>query len=80
MIRTRRCTGPDNRRNYSGSKSHGLLFLGITDTRSRTRPGRARLRAPEGAWRILTRLRLHAGHSTTVLRALLVLTNLEIAR
>ncbi|MFJ3308493.1 transposase family protein [Streptomyces sp. NPDC086549] len=31
-------------------------------------------------WRILNKLRLHARHATTLLRALLVLTNLEIAR
>jgi hypothetical protein len=33
-VRTRRRTGSDNRRSHSGRhKSHGLLFLGITDTR-----------------------------------------------
>ncbi|MCF0082175.1 hypothetical protein LZ269_33115 [Streptomyces lomondensis] len=31
-------------------------------------------------WRILTKLRLDARHATTLLRALLVLTNLEITR
>ncbi|MEU9008699.1 transposase family protein [Streptomyces sp. NPDC048479] len=31
-------------------------------------------------WRILTKLRLHARHATTLLRALLILTNPEIAR
>ncbi|MFF4349063.1 transposase family protein [Streptomyces sp. NPDC001530] len=31
-------------------------------------------------WRILTKLRLHVRHATTLLRALLVLTNIEIAR
>jgi hypothetical protein len=48
LIRTRRRTGPDNRRNYSGKhKAHGLLILGITDTRgnlvwvSAARPGRS---------------------------------------
>lgn len=30
-------------------------------------------------WRILTKLRLHVRHATTLLRALLVLTNIEIA-
>ncbi|MGP4009123.1 transposase family protein [Streptomyces sp. 4N124] len=158
LVRTRRRTGPDNRRNYSGKhKSYGLLFLAITDTNGRliwisaARPGRSseittarhneitrqlrddglgaiadlgftgldnapddlvlitgfkaartkpltivkklanKLIAVERAacehafahlknWRILTRLRLDARHATTLLRALLVLTNLEIAR
>ncbi|MBJ6636707.1 transposase family protein [Streptomyces sp. I5] len=31
-------------------------------------------------WRILTKLRLHVRHATTLLRALLVLTNLEVTR
>lgn len=31
-------------------------------------------------WRVLTKLRLKARHATTLLRALLVLTNIEIAR
>ncbi|MFE6156435.1 transposase family protein [Streptomyces sp. NPDC057889] len=31
-------------------------------------------------WRILTKLRLHVRHATTLLRVLLVLTNIEIAR
>ncbi|MGW1917263.1 hypothetical protein ACWCQS_43010 [Streptomyces sp. NPDC002076] len=31
-------------------------------------------------WRILTKLRLHVRHATTLLRALLVLTDIEIAR
>ncbi|MFF4120861.1 transposase family protein [Streptomyces sp. NPDC001714] len=31
-------------------------------------------------WRILTKLRLHVRHATTLLRALLALTNIEIAR
>jgi len=31
-------------------------------------------------WRILTKLRLDVRHATTLLRALLVLTNIEIAR
>ena len=32
LVRTRRRTGKDYRRNYSGKhKAHGLLFLGITD-------------------------------------------------
>lgn len=30
-------------------------------------------------WRILTKLRLHVRHATALLRALLVLTNIEIA-
>ncbi|MER5687990.1 transposase family protein [Streptomyces sp. NPDC002205] len=158
LVRTRRRTGADTRRNYSGKhKSHGLLFLGITDTRGRliwvsaARPGRPsevmtarhnditrRLRetglgaiadlgftgldddpddpviitgfkaartkpltptkkqvnkliAAEHAacehafahlknWRILTKLRLDARHATTLLRALLVLANLEVTR
>jgi hypothetical protein len=31
-------------------------------------------------WRILTNLRTHVRHATALLRALLVLTNIEIAR
>jgi hypothetical protein len=32
LIRTRRRTGKDNRKNYSGKcKAHGLLFLALTD-------------------------------------------------
>ncbi|WP_345006435.1 transposase family protein [Streptosporangium album] len=48
LIRTRRRTGADNRRNYSGKhKAHGLLVVALTDTRgnllwvSAVRPGRA---------------------------------------
>jgi DDE superfamily endonuclease len=46
LIRTRRRTGRDNRKNYSGkSKAHGLLFLALTDEKgnliwiSAARPG-----------------------------------------
>jgi hypothetical protein len=31
-------------------------------------------------WRILTKLRLHIRHATTLLRALLLLTNIEVSR
>jgi hypothetical protein len=31
-------------------------------------------------WRVLTKLRLDVRHATTLLRALLVLTNLEVTR
>lgn len=48
LIRTRRRTGDQNRRNYSGKhKVHGLLFLALTDERgnllwiSAARPGRS---------------------------------------
>ncbi|MDQ0772905.1 hypothetical protein QF026_001371 [Streptomyces aurantiacus] len=48
LIRTRRRTGKDNRRHYSGKhKAHGLLFLALTDDRGRllwisaARPGRS---------------------------------------
>jgi hypothetical protein len=48
LVRTRRRTGTQNRRNYSGKhKAHGLLFLALTDERgnllwiSAARPGRA---------------------------------------
>ena len=48
LIRTRRRTGADNRRNYSGKhKAHGLLFLALTDEKgnliriSSARPGRS---------------------------------------
>jgi hypothetical protein len=159
LVRTRRRSGADNRRNYSGKhKVHGLLFLALTDEHgnllwiSAARPGRSSeittarhnhittrlreaglgaladlgfiglddhseadpviitgrkatrtrkltsaekqanallrsLRAPVEHgfadlknWRILTKLRLDPGHATQLLRALLVLTNLEITR
>ncbi len=158
LVRTRRRTGSENRRNYSGKhKAHGLLFLAVTDERgnllwiSAAKPGRAsdltaarhnkitaKLRAaglgaigdpgftaleddPEDPviitgrrrarkrpltkaqkeanklvsreraanehgfadlknWRILTKVRMNARHGTALLRALLVLTTLEIAR
>lgn len=48
LVRTRRRTGGDNRKNYSGKhKAHGLLFLALTDEQgnliwiSSARPGRA---------------------------------------
>lgn len=48
LVRTRRRTGADNRRNHSGKhKAHGLLFLALTDEKgnliwiSSARPGRA---------------------------------------
>jgi hypothetical protein len=48
LVRTRRRTGTDNRKNYSGKhKAHGLLFLALTDEMgnliwiSSARPGRA---------------------------------------
>lgn len=48
LVRTRRRTGSDDRRNYSGKhKVHGLLFLALTDERgnllwiSAARPGRS---------------------------------------
>ncbi|MFD5951520.1 transposase family protein [Streptomyces collinus] len=48
LVRTRRHTGTDNRKNYSGKhKAHGLLFLALTDEKgnliwiSSARPGRA---------------------------------------
>ncbi|MEU3282862.1 transposase family protein [Streptomyces antibioticus] len=47
LVRTRRRTGADNRKNYSGKhKAHGLLFLALTDEKgnliwiSSARPGR----------------------------------------
>jgi hypothetical protein len=159
LIPTRRRTGKDNRRNYSGKhKRHGLHFLALTDERGRliwisaARPGRthditaarhdhivdhlkaaglgaladlgflgldndgdhdqvivtgyratrarklttgqktanriiAAGRAPVEhgfahlkTWRILTKLRTDPARATNLLRALLVLTNLEINR
>lgn len=48
VVRTQRRSGAENRKNYSGKhKTHGLLFLGITDTAgnllwiSAARPGKA---------------------------------------
>ncbi|WP_189241092.1 transposase family protein, partial [Planomonospora parontospora] len=48
LVRTRRRTGADNRKNYSGKhKAHGLLLLALTDRKgnllwiSAARPGRA---------------------------------------
>jgi hypothetical protein len=158
LIRTRRRAGKANRKNYSGThKSHGLLFLALTDERGnliwissarrgaaseiktarhdkicqhlrtaglgaladlgfvgldtdrddpvvitgakRTREKKltagqktanqiiAAARAPVEHgfaalknWRILTRLRLNPTRATNLLRALLVLTNLETSR
>lgn len=158
LVATRRRTGKQNRRNYSGKhKRHGLLFLVLTDLRgnpkwiSAAKPGRtndttaarhnhipAKLRALDLAaicdlgftaldddktdptiltgrrphpkrpltraeketngwisrdraanehgigdlknWRILTKLRMHARHATSLLRALMVLTQTEISR
>jgi hypothetical protein len=158
LIRTRRRAGKANRKNYSGKhKSHGLLFLALTDERGnliwissarrgaaseiktarhdkicqhlrtaglgaladlgfvgldtdrddpvvitgakRTRKKKltagqktanqiiAAARAPVEHgfaalknWRILTRLRLNPTRATNLLRALLVLTNLETSR
>ncbi|WP_028815359.1 hypothetical protein [Streptomyces flavidovirens] len=37
LVRTRRRTGADNRKNYSGKhKAHGLLFLALTDVSAYT--------------------------------------------
>ncbi|WP_331760824.1 transposase family protein [Streptomyces sp. NBC_01238] len=48
LVRTRRRTGAENRRNYSGKhKAHGLLFLALTDVKgnliwiSAAKPGRS---------------------------------------
>lgn len=48
LVRTRRRTGVDNRKNYSGKhKAHGLLFLALTDEKgnliwiSAAKPGRS---------------------------------------
>lgn len=48
LIRTRRCTGTENRKNHSGKhKCHGLLVIALTDERGRlvwvsaVRPGRS---------------------------------------
>lgn len=48
LVRTRRRTGKDNRKNFSGKhKTHGLLFLALTDERgnliwiSAANPGRS---------------------------------------
>ena len=108
LVRTRRRTGTENRRNYSGQhKAHGLLFPALADERgnllwiSAAKPGRAsdltaaqreanKLVSRERAanehgfadvknWRILTKVRMNAEHGTALLRALLVLTSLEIA-
>ncbi|MFD2683735.1 transposase family protein [Streptomyces phyllanthi] len=158
LVRTRRRTGTDNRKNFSGKhKAHGLLFLALTDEKgnliwiSAAKPGRSseitaarhnkitshvreaglgalanlgfvglddepddpvvitgrkatrnhRLTAAEKEanrllnreraavehgfanlkpWRFLTKIRMNAWHTTTLLRALLVLANTEIHR
>lgn len=159
LVRTRRRTGNDDRKNFSGKhRTHGLLFLALTDTKgnliwiSAARPGRAseittarhdkittwlreaglgaigdlgfvgldddpddnpviitgrrrtgkrpltdaqkeanRLVSRERAvnehgfaylknWRILTKVRMNPRLATTLLRALLVLTRLEVTR
>ncbi|MCX4537470.1 transposase family protein [Streptomyces sp. NBC_00841] len=95
LIRTRRHTGAENRRNYSGKhKCHGLLVIALTDDRGRlvwvsaVRPGRtseitacrhdqltAKLRAAG-----LGKVRTDPKWATVLVRALLVLTNREVAR
>jgi hypothetical protein len=159
LVRTRRRTGTENRKNFSGKhKAHGLLFLALTDMKgnliwvSAAKPGRSseittarhnkiteqlraaglgaladlgfvgldddpddnpviitgrkatrnhqltaaekeanRLLSRERAavehgfanlksWRFLTKVRMHARHATTLLRALLVLANTEVQR
>jgi hypothetical protein len=67
LVRTRRRTGADNRRNYSGKhKAHGLHVLAITDGRgnllwiSAARPGRTHDNTAARRDRITARLR-HAG-------------------
>jgi hypothetical protein len=64
LVRTRRRTGPDDRRNYSGKhKTHGLLFLALTDDRgnlvwiSAARPGRSSEITTARHNKITTRLR-----------------------
>jgi DDE superfamily endonuclease len=64
LVRTRRRTGTQNRRNYSGKhKAHGLLFLALTDERgnllwiSAARPGRASEITTARRDRICARLR-----------------------
>ncbi|HEU5155378.1 MAG TPA: transposase family protein [Streptosporangiaceae bacterium] len=64
LVRTRRRSGPENRRNYSGKhKTHGLLFLALTDTRgnliwiSAARPGRSSEITTARHNKITTRLR-----------------------
>ncbi|MCL7494774.1 transposase family protein [Streptomyces sp. MCA2] len=66
LIRTRRRTGADNRRNYSGKhKTHGLLFLALTDDRGRllwlsaARPGRSSEITTARYNHLVERLRAH---------------------
>ncbi|WP_240797654.1 transposase family protein [Streptomyces sp. F001] len=63
---TRRRTGADNRRNYSGKhKAHGLLFLALTDDRGRllwisaARPGRSSEITTARYNKLVERLRPH---------------------
>ncbi|MFP8886767.1 transposase family protein [Streptomyces mangrovi] len=65
-MRTRRRTGADNRRNYSGKhKAHGLLFLALTDDRgqllwlSAARPGRSSEITTARYNKLVERLRAH---------------------
>ncbi|MFE9479546.1 transposase family protein [Streptomyces spororaveus] len=74
LIPTQRRTGKADRHNYSGKhRRHGLHFLALTDERGRliwisaARPGR-------------THDNTDPAHATHLLRALLVLTNLEVNR
>ncbi|MFE2493323.1 transposase family protein [Streptomyces scopuliridis] len=66
LIRTRRRTGADNRRNYSGKyKAHGLLFLALTDDKGRLlwlsagRPGRSSEITTARYNHLVERLRAH---------------------
>jgi hypothetical protein len=66
LIRTRRRTGADNRRNYSEKhKAHGLLFLALTDDKGRllwlsaARPGRSSEITTARYNKLVERLRAH---------------------
>lgn len=66
LIRTRRRTGAENRRNYSGKhKAHGLLFLAVTDDKGRllwlsaARPGRSSEITTARYNKLVERLRAH---------------------
>ncbi|WP_254406352.1 hypothetical protein [Streptomyces sp. AC627_RSS907] len=77
LIPTQRRTGKADRKNYSGKhRHHGLHFLALTVERAPVEHGFAHLKN----WRILAKLRTGPAHATQILRALLVLTNLEVNR
>lgn len=74
LIPTLRRTGADNRPKLTPGQKQANQILAAG--RARVKHGFANLKA----WRVLTKLRTDPGRATALLRALLVLTNLEVNR